>query len=457
MISSELAPWAKTGGLADAVAGLSAALGRHGHSVVVLLPRYTTVRVRKASRLPVPAGTPYGLLQLQDDAPFRTVLLDAPQLFADAAIYTGDARDAARFIALCEAAERLPGALRWRPDIVHCHDWHAALVPAMTAHAASRSPCVLTLHNIGYQGQFAADVVDLNRHPELSAFIDDDGINFLKAGIAQADAITTVSPSYAREILTEEYAMGLQDVLRAREADLRGVLNGVDYGTWSPDTDPHIEQHYGRGDLAPKHEVKRKLLAATGLQADVSRPLIGIVTRLVAQKGIDLVTEALPTLLQETDAAFVVLGSGDPALAATLRNLSTGNPLRVSFREGYDEALAHKILAGSDFVLVPSRYEPCGLTQLYALRYGSIPIVRKTGGLADTIEHFDPATGVGNGCVFEHPDTGGLIWATRTALNWYRDPADFAQLVDNAMRADHSWDRRIGDYESLYAGLLGKR
>jgi starch synthase len=250
--------------------------------------------------------------------------------------------------------------------------------------------------------------------------------------------------------------MGLQDELKSREAELVGILNGVDYGTWSPDADPYIEMHYARGNLAPKLEIKRSLMHAVGLETDPARPLIGIVSRLAEQKGIDLFVEALPTLLVESDAAFVTLGSGDPVLAAALNAVASAEPGRVAFADGYDEALAHRILAGSDLVLVPSRYEPCGLTQLYAMRYGTVPIVRKTGGLADTVQHFDPATSQGNGSVFEHADVGGLIWATQAALAWYRKPTAWSQLVDNAMRADHSWDRQAAGYESLYSGLLGK-
>lgn len=450
MISSELAPLAKTGGLADAVAGLSSALGRHGHDVTVLLPRYAHLDAPTiASRS---LGNGMRLLTIAADGrAYRICLLDAPALFAEPPIYTGDARDAARFLALCDAAVRLPEAFAWPVDIYHCHDWHAALVPALLR--PRRTPTLLTLHNIGYQGDFAAEAVDAARWPELDAILDDGRLNFLRTGIAHADLITTVSPTYAREILHEPYAMGLQDILTSRRDDLVGILNGVDYGTWSPECDPFIAQRYDARDTSPKRAIKAALVADVGLAADPGRPLIGVVTRLAEQKGIDLLTAALPALLAETDASFVVLGSGEAGLAAMLSASARQTPARVAFVEGYDEALAHRILAGSDFVLVPSRYEPCGLTQLYALRYGSIPIVRKTGGLADTVAHFDPANGTGNGSVFEDADPGGLIWGTETALAWYRDEAQWARLLANAMRADHSWDRQASEYQAVYARL----
>jgi len=248
--------------------------------------------------------------------------------------------------------------------------------------------------------------------------------------------------------------MGLEDVLRQRSGDLVGILNGVDYGVWSPDHDPFLPQRYDATDLAPKRRLKKRLLERLKLVSDADAPLIGVVSRLVPQKGIDLLAAVMPTLLQDTNASFAVLGNGDAAISGELRLLVDAYRTRVSFIEGYDEALAHEIFAGSDLTVVPSRYEPCGLTQMYALRYGSIPVVRATGGLADTIQHFDPATGIGNGSVFLDADPGGVLWGVRTALGWFADSDAWARLVQNAMAADFSWPLQVPHYEELYRSLL---
>ena len=463
MVCSELAPLAKTGGLADAVTGLSRALAARGHDVRALLPRY--------AHLPVPKGlthtveTPAGAFRCHElggetlDAPAARgksptlYLLDLAELTADR-IYTGDGRDAGRFLRLAAAAAGLGAALDWQPDVVHCHDWHAALVPVLDAKA----PTVLTLHNVGYQGVFAASVLAEYGMPDLGSRIPADAIsdgyvNFLRAGLHAADTVTTVSPTYATEILTPAFGMGLEDVLASRPDGVVGILNGVDYGTWSPANDPFIEAPYGADDLTPKYRQKASLSRRLGLLPDQNAPLLGVVSRLVSQKGIDLVTAALPTLLLETRANFALLGSGDPAIAAALREIASAHPRRVAFVEGYDEALSHQIYAGCDLLLVPSRYEPCGLTQMYALRYGTIPVVRATGGLADTIEHFEAATGRGNGAVFRDADPQGLLWGVRTALSWFDDPPTWSQLIANAMAADFSWQKRVRPYERLYRSL----
>jgi starch synthase len=303
-------------------------------------------------------------------------------------------------------------------------------------------------------------VLDLPGRSQLRRAVAADAlaggmINFLRAGLRAADVLTTVSPTYAAEIRTPAYGMGLEDVLAERGAGLVGILNGVDYNTWGPSADPFIDVRYDAANLAPKYRLKASLSLRLGLVPDQNAPLIGVVSRLVPQKGIDLVTATLPTLLAETRANFVFLGNGDAATAADLRRLATGNPRRVSFTDDYDEPLAHQIFAGSDLFLVPSRYEPCGLTQMYALRYGTIPVVRATGGLADTIEHFDPATGTGNGSVFRDADPGGLLWGVRSALAWFDDADAWSRLIENAMAADFSWRKQVRPYEDLYRGVAG--
>ena len=453
MVASELAPLAKTGGLADAVAGLARALGAHGHEVVVLLPGYAhlpptgmTARAYATERA--------RFLELEDPAtPYRVCLLDAPE-FREADLYLGDARDAARFLALARGALELGKALGFDADVVHCHDWHAALTPVLCRAGGIPAATVLTLHNVTYQGAFASH--ELPPDPLFDQLVQGGMVNFLAAGIRQSDLITTVSPTHAQEILSDDLGMGLQHDLRARQDDLIGILNGVDYGVWSPETDPWIEDRYTAGDLDPKMHAKRALRKQVGLPAGGRGPLLGLVSRLTWQKGIDLLVHALPELLAHTEASLVVLGSGEAWLAGDLHAAARAAPDRVAFVEGYDEVLSHRIFAGADFILVPSRYEPCGLTQLYALRYGSIPIVHKTGGLADSIEHFDPASGRGTGSVFEHPDTPGLIWGATAAVGWYQS-SGWRKLRRNAMEADFSWKSRVPDYEAVYTRSMAAR
>jgi starch synthase len=474
MVCSEFAPYAKTGGLADAVTGLSGALAARGHDVRVLLPKYAHLPPAGAAAKPL-AGSAnkyryFDLGAVKPDvkpaaakgrrrAGPSVYLLDLAEL-TPGAIYLGDERDAGRFIRLAEAAVELADVLDWRPDVLHCHDWHAALVPIVQSSRAPVRPIptVLTLHNIGYQGLFPDTVLtDYGADGIRGAIAPDalagDTINFLRAGLHAADTVTTVSPTYAKEIRTPAFGMGLEDVLDERADAVVGILNGVDYDVWSPATDPFLDVRYDALNLSPKYAVKGALAQRVGLLPDLNSPLLGVVSRLAPQKGIDLVAAALPTILATTRASLVCLGSGDDSVAAHLRGLAAANPQRVAFVEGYDEALAHRIFAGSDIALVPSRYEPCGLTQMYALRYGTIPVVRATGGLADTIRHFDPATGVGNGSVFRDADPAGLLWAVRSALAWFYDPPAWSRVIANAMAADFSWRKQARPYETLYRTL----
>jgi starch synthase len=470
MVCAEFAPWAKTGGLADAVSGLSDALSASGHDVRVLLPRYAHMAAPRGTRHTLEGmGGPFELTEVEPEQKGghagrrlsrpRVFLLDLAELTADS-VYTGDSRDAGRFLRLSSAAAAFSAADGWRPDVLHCHDWHTALVPVFQHLApGSPSPSVLTLHNVGYQGVFADAIFAEHGFAALERVLPSDarfggGTNFLRAGVRAADRVTTVSPTYAEEIQRPEFGLGLEDVLRARGRDLVGILNGVDYTVWSPDHDPFLPHRYDATDLAPKLRLKRLLLERLTLAPDDEAPLIGVVSRLVAQKGVDLLPSVIPSLLQDTPVSFAVLGNGDAAIAAELRQLADTHRTRVSFIEGYDEKLAHEIFAGADLTIVPSRYEPCGLTQMYALRYGTIPVVRATGGLLDTIQHFDPATGLGNGSVFRDADPPGVLWGVRTALAWFTDRDAWSQLVQNAMAADFSWPRRLPHYEELYRSLL---
>ncbi len=470
MVCAEFAPWAKTGGLADAVAGLSHALCAAGHDVRVLLPRYSHLSAPLApSHTVAGLGGPYRISELLTEEPAdsaarglarpRVFVLDLGSRTADS-IYTGDARDAGRFLRLCAAAVAWSARRTWRPDVIHCHDWHTALVPVLQGlDARRRTPTVLTLHNVGYQGVFADEAALEPAFAPVAGVLPADArvngtTNFLRAGLHAADRITTVSPTYAAEIRRPEFGMGLEDVLNERANEVVGILNGVDYGVWSPDRDPFLTQHYDATDLAPKRAGKLQLLERLVLAADGDAPLVGVVSRLVEQKGIDLLTLVMPALLAETRASFAVLGSGDAPVAADLRRLADTHPRRVSFTDGYNEPLAHQLFAGCDLTVVPSRYEPCGLTQMYALRFGTVPVVRATGGLADTIQHFDAATGLGNGSVFRDADPQGVLWGVRTALSWYDDRDAWLHLIRNGMGADFSWPKQIPHYEDLYRSLV---
>lgn len=470
-VCAEFAPFAKVGGLGDVTAGLCSWLAGRGHDVVVVLPWYGSMRGMNIDcGAPVPgvrqltwAGRGLSCRMLPLDTPvpgLRVFFVDCPEFFGGG-VYDPGPSEAGRFILLSRAALELAAALGFAPDIVHCHDWHTAPAAMMLAGAWRTerlfrlSSSVLTIHNIGYQGVFEAAELDAAAGllPPGVFPPEEDPVNFLRAGILAADALTTVSPTHAREIQTPAYGMGLDELLRQRRHRLTGILNGVDYRHWSPEGDALLPQRFSADDLSGKRATRDMLLQELRLRADDATPLVGLVSRLTAQKGIDLIIDALPALLASRDFVCALLGNGDATSAAALRELADAHPGRVAFVEGYDEAHAHRIIAGSDLLLVPSRYEPCGLTQLYALRYGTVPVVRLTGGLADTVRHFDPATGEGTGSVFRDADVGGLGWGLATALDWFADPASWARLVRNGMRMDFSWDRQGPQYEALFRRL----
>ncbi|HEV2287213.1 MAG TPA: glycogen/starch synthase, partial [Steroidobacteraceae bacterium] len=356
--------------------------------------------------------------------------------------------------------------MHWSPAILHCNDWHTAFGPLFVRTLLEGDPLfartrsVLTIHNIGYQGVFPATAIaDLELGPKTYLLHQDDlragKINPLRHGILYADAITTVSPTHAHEICTPEYGMGLEADLRARGAALSGILNGVDYDEWDPRRDRFLPVHYGPQRLAGKAELKRRFLARTRLTSPPEVPLAGIVSRLAAQKGIELMFEALPKVLAARPLAVAALGSGEAKYEQFFAGLVSAFPGRVSFEAGYDEAQSHWIEAASDLFLMPSRYEPCGLNQMYSLRYGTVPVVRRTGGLADSVEHYDAASGRGTGVVFNDFDGPALEWALDTALDLNAQPAQWAQLQRNGMSQDFSWERRTGEYVALYRRLSG--
>jgi len=489
MVSAEYAPFAKTGGLADMVTGLSKALASAGHDVRVVLPLYTALELDPRDRMPGAAlalgdlevspvalnGVHPGYTLREVAAPLdsgargaepRLYVIDAPAFFGSDTIYGGGELEARRFALLAHGALRLCTALDWSPQIIHCHDWHAALVPVLlkTAYGAARlfreANSVLTIHNIGYQGVFAGTLA-----PELGLISTPVALasgsetvaelNFLRDGIAAADALTTVSPSHAAEILTTEYGKGLDPLLRQRRNRLVGILNGVDYAAWDPATDARIPARFKANQLAGKASCREALIARADLPPGLPVPLLGMVTRLAEQKGIELVIEALPPLLRERAVQMVILGQGEDIYVTQLRQLAASFPDLFHYFEAQDESLARLIFAGADGFLVPSIYEPCGLTQMYALRYGAVPIVRETGGLKDTVRHFDAASRTGTGSVFKHANGTGLAWAIGEAIAWYRKPELWARVQQNGMAEDFSWRHQAPHYEALYARLTG--
>jgi starch synthase len=349
-------------------------------------------------------------------------------------------------------------------DVIHCHDWQTALIPALVKLGAASRPgarewrTVLTIHNLAFQGNFplaAADRLNIDARYLTPGYLEFyGGVSFLKGGIVFADALTTVSPKYAREIVTAEYGCGLEGVLRGRERDLRGILNGVDYGEWNPATDPHIVKNYAPADLSGKQACKADLQKVFALPPEATTPLTGIVSRLADQKGLDIFLQAVDDLASRK-LQIVVLGAGDEKYQELVAKLPGAHPGKIGVEIGFDNALAHKIEAGADMFLMPSRYEPCGLNQIYSLKYGTAPIVRAVGGLDDTVEDYDPVSGKGNGFKFVDYSAAALLGAVDKAVAVYRDKKAWRQIVANAMAADFSWDKPAEEYLSLYRKLLG--
>ncbi|MBS0364578.1 MAG: glycogen synthase [Proteobacteria bacterium] len=477
LLASESVPLSKTGGLADVTGALTKYLHGAGHDVRLFTPCYASVARSAFGALPVAGLADLPLALGQHRYSFSVLrgvmpggaavyLVDCPALYARPTLYTSDPDEHLRFLALTQAALSACQRLGWAPQIVHCNDWHTSFAPLFLRTRWRAEPLfgstrtVLTIHNIGYQGVFAAEqVADLGLSPsDLPLLHQGDlaagRINALRHGILYADAVTTVSPTYAREICTAEYGMGLEDSLRARAAVLSGILNGVDYEEWDPRRDRYLPAHYDEATLAVKLRLKHRFLQRQQLDAAGGAPLAGLVSRLASQKGIDLLAEVLPDTLRSRPLAFVALGTGEPRYAQFLRSLQAQFPGRVRFHEGYDDELAHWIEAASDLFLMPSRYEPCGLNQMYSLRYGTLPLVRRTGGLADSVQHFDPASGSGTGIVFNDFNAQGLKWGLDAALDLYQRPAQWLRAQKNAMQQDFSWARQGAHYVALYRKVI---
>jgi starch synthase len=470
---SEAHPLIKTGGLADVSGSLPPVLQALGDDVRVVLPAYRQV-LQRLPQLPVAAeldlpghAAPVRILQAVLPQTAVTVwLVDAPAYFdRDGGPYLGpDGHDwpdnAARYTLFARAVVELAqdrAGLAWRPDVVHCNDWQTGLVPALLAQEPQRPGTVFTIHNMAYQGLFTRAVFDTLGLPEslwhMEAMEFYSQFNFLKGGLVFSDWITTVSPTYAEEIRSPTYGYGLEGVLNHRAAHLRGILNGVDYAIWDPAHDPLIPHHFSPAKPAGKKKSKAALQQQFALAGEAGTPLIGLVGRMVEQKGIDLVLDALPALLERQPLQLAVVGTGTAAFEQAFRDLAARYPQRVGVFIGYDEGYAHLVEAGADIFLMPSRFEPCGLNQIYSLRYGTVPVVRRTGGLADTVVHADTATladGSATGFSFEAADSAALGETLQQALDLYGQPPAWRRLMVSGMRQDFSWEQSARHYQELY-------
>ncbi|MGE0823829.1 MAG: glycogen synthase GlgA [Candidatus Binatia bacterium] len=481
-VASEVAPFARTGGLGDVLGALPKALAARGHDIRVVMPLYQQVRegsfslTELVNDLVVPSTTGNRNVRIwqgvlpdpQASAVSVPVyFIEQDEYFARPQLYgseTGDYPDnAARFSFFSQTALALVARLEWFPDVWHCHDWQTALIPAYMRFVLgfdsrfSTAATVYTVHNLAYQGLFPAVTYPVTGLPPMlfqPAGVEFLGfLSFMKAGLLYADALTTVSPSYAEEICTPEFGFGLDGVLRTRRDALIGILNGADYDVWSPDHDPSIVARYDATDLRGKVQCKTALLRTFGLPEDPDIPVIGMISRLVDQKGFDLLATALERLLT-FGLRLVILGTGSAPYEQFLTGLAQTYPQKIGVRLAFDDVLAHQIEAGSDMFLMPSRYEPCGLNQIYSLRYGTIPIVRATGGLRDTVIPFDPTSGGGTGFVFTETSGDALLASVEEALRLFPDRASWQRLVQNAMAQDFSWQRSAAHYEELYRQVL---
>ncbi len=471
-VASEGVPFSKTGGLGDVVGALPKALAALGHELEVILPRYRSTpagtAVPYARSLTLPLGIGYKFAAVQDAGRthgVQTFLIDCPEYFDRDGLYQQQGADYAdnahRFAAFSMAALEFLKRESAPPDIVHCHDWQTALVPIylQTLYVGDKffanTSTVFTIHNIGYQGIFPPHILpQLALHAGLFTI---DGleyygnINLLKGGIIFSDSITTVSREYAQEIQTPEFGFGLDGVIRSRASRLQGILNGVDYEEWDPATDKRLAANYSPGNLAGKEACKKALLEKMGVAAPIlSRPVIGIISRFATQKGFDLIA-AIAEQLAALDVYLVVLGSGEQKFESLFRTLAAKYPEKYLVKIAYDNALAHQIEAGSDMFLMPSRYEPCGLNQIYSLKYGAVPIVRATGGLDDTIEPFDGKAGTG--FKFRDYSAQALLAAIYAALEAYKTGKAWRNLILNGMKKDFSWTTSAKAYARIYESL----
>ena len=475
MISPEIVPFAKTGGLADVVGTLALALERRGHELSLIMPAYRSVlrgdfsleETGEKCFVPISKRQEEGaILKTRLDDHGVVYLIRNDRYFDRESLYgtphQGDYSDnAERYAFFSRAALEV---LRQNPvDVIHCHDWQSALALVFVKTQPDRyaeltaSKTLFTIHNMGFQGIFPASdwpLLDLDASFFSPPYLEFYGnMNFAKAALVFADKITTVSPTYAREIMDAEQGFGLEGVLRGRARDIVGILNGVDYTQWNPETDPWIAKNYSAGHLTPKASCKKSLQAALGLPVKSDVALLGMVSRLTSQKGFDLVEKIFDRLMA-WPLQIIVLGSGEPRYEHFLLRAARAFPDKIAVRNDFDDPLAHQIEAGADIFLMPSLYEPCGLNQMFSLKYGTIPIVRAVGGLKDTVENYNPEQSTGTGFVFEPYDSEALIETVDRALQVFQEKKTWTALRRRAMRMDFSWDRSAQAYSNLYEQLL---
>jgi len=479
MISPEAVPFAKTGGLADVAGTLPRALAKAGASVSIIMPFYRNISTKKFGIKPLKksvkvmvgtkevTGEIYTLKVAQN---YDAYFIQQPKYFDREELYQtvdGDYPDnAERFVFFSKASIALIEMLNRDYDVVHCHDWQSALIPVYLKtlyrehKKLSKIKTILTIHNLGYQGVFwHLDMPLVGLGWEYFTFdkLEFYGkINFLKGGIVYADAITTVSKKYAEEILTDEFGCGLESALEQRSKDLYGILNGIDYADWNPANDELLPKAFTSSDLSGKAVCRLKLQSHFKLPVRSDVPIFGIISRLTVQKGFDLLEQALPSLM-EADIQLVILGTGEAKYHQMLKQLAQRYPKAMGLALAFDNTLAHLIEAGSDFFLMPSHYEPCGLNQMISMKYGTIPIVRATGGLDDSITQFDPKSGKGNGFKFIEYKAQDFLTTVDKAMGVYKQPKAWKKLVANAMVEDFSWDRSAKEYLELYKKLIANR
>lgn len=474
--SSEVAPFAKTGGLADVSASLPAALSSLGHQVVVVMPMYRSVMegTFKLKLFDGALGIPYKGRVLKDKVFYSELgrnltiyFIKRNEFFDRSMLYStpeGDYFDNAdRFIFFSQGILNLCKLIKFQPNILHCNDWQTGLVPVYLKSmykddaffADGRT--IFTIHNLAYQGIFPEEymsVSGLSKEIFSTKGLEYHGqMNFMKGGIVFSDIITTVSEKYALEIQTQEYGCGLDGVLRDRTEDVYGVLNGVNYNEWNPESDAHLAANYNSIDISGKKECKKELIKIFNLKASSEDPVIGMITRLAAQKGFDILSDAVDELMR-LGVFVVLLGTGDEKYEKQFSEIGKKNSGGFGVKIAFDNVLAHKIEAGSDMFLLPSRYEPCGLNQMYSLKYGTIPIVRATGGLDDTIKEYDPDSGQGNGFKFAEYSSTALLEAVKKALSFYRRKEIWMKLVKESMKEDFSWNKSALKYEEIYRRVL---
>jgi len=478
-VASEVVPFAKTGGLADVAGSLPKFLSQSGVDIKVFMPKYSLINTDKHKIIPVDfingmkvrvSGTAHDAMVYKStlrNSDVEIYFIENPLFFNREKIYTDDIDEAERFIFFQKAVIETIQRLRWVPDIFHCNDWQTGLLPLLLKDNYSwdklfeNVKTIITIHNVGYQGIFSKEAaISAELKPEYyspgGAVELNGNVNFLKAGIAFSNLITTVSPTYSKELLTSEFGHGLEIELQKRKKDIYGIINGVDYSIWNPELDKDIPYRFSKNNLYGKGLNKKFLLTELGLRFNSETPVIGIVSRLASQKGFDLIEEILPEIMK-LNIQLIVLGSGDSRYEKLFADLKKKHPRKTSFYSGYNSELAHLIEAGSDMFLMPSYYEPCGLNQIYLLKYGTVPIVRNTGGLADTVtdwnESVDNKTYNGNGFVFNNYNSKELLLKINLAVKTFKNKTEWQRIMRNGMTCDYSWQKSADKYIEFYDKL----